>query len=88
MKKLGEGQFGSVHLVKERISGMLFAVKMLEKKIIKEEELTNYVVGERQILSLIYHPLVVGFYKAFEDQHYIYFFMEHIEGIEMFEAIR
>lgn len=41
----------------------------------------KYVVAEREILETICHPLIVGFYKAYEDNNNIYFFMEYIDGI-------
>lgn len=45
-------------------------------------------VFERDILSNICHPLIVGFYRAYEDTQNVYFLLEFILGIEMFEAIR
>ena len=41
-------------------------------------------VYERDILSSICHPLIVGFYRAYEDNRNIYFLLEFILGIEMF----
>jgi cGMP-dependent protein kinase len=45
-------------------------------------------ISEREILSTICHPLIVGFYKAYQDHKNIYFLLEYIYGMEMFEAIR
>lgn len=36
LTKLGEGQFGLVHLVKDKKSGNLFALKCLNKQKIKQ----------------------------------------------------
>ena len=35
LMKLGEGQFGLVHLVREKRTGQMFALKCLDKKKIK-----------------------------------------------------
>ena len=32
--------------------------------------------------------MIVGFYEAFHDDKNVYFFMEYLNGVEMFEAIR
>ena len=88
LAKLGEGQFGLVHLVREIKSGQLFALKCLDKKKIKEESMEESAISERDILSEVCHPLIVGFYRAYEDHRNIYFLLEYILGIEMFEAIR
>ena len=51
VKKLGEGQFGQVFLVKNvNTGGGLFAVKCLSKKAIKEEQMELSVVEEKKIL--------------------------------------
>lgn len=65
LNKLGEGQFGMVHLVKDRRTGQMFALKCLNKKKIKEESMEDSAVFERDILSNICHPLIVGFYRAY-----------------------
>ena len=38
-------------------------------------------VYERDILSSIAHPLIVGFYRAYEDSRNVYFLLEYILGI-------
>lgn len=45
-------------------------------------------ISERKILSMIAHPLIVGYYKSFHDKNYIYLLLEYINGIEMYYAIR
>lgn len=45
-------------------------------------------MSEREILSSLCHPLIVGYYKAYQDRKNIYFLLEYIYGIEMFDAIR
>lgn len=45
LKKLGEGQFGQVYLVKNvQFGSNLYAVKCLSKEYLKEEELEESVV--------------------------------------------
>ena len=88
MTKLGEGQFGQVYLIKERRLGSLFALKSINKSDIIKEGMEESVLSEREILKNIHHPLIVGYYKSFEDQKSIYLLLEYIHGIEMYYAIR
>ena len=44
LMKLGEGQFGLVHLVREKRTGQMFALKCLDKKKIKEESMEESAV--------------------------------------------
>ncbi len=89
VKKLGEGQFGQVFLVKNvKTAGGLFAVKCLSKKAIKKEEMELSVIEEKKILEKAIFPYIVGFVKAFHDRENIFLLMEYIRGKEMFEVIR
>lgn len=44
---MGSGQFGMVYLVKEKKSGILFALKCVKKSEIKQEEMVDSVIAER-----------------------------------------
>lgn len=38
-------------------------------------------VSERDILASLCHPLIVGYYKAYQDRKNVYFLLEYIYGI-------
>jgi serine/threonine protein kinase len=89
VKKLGEGQFGQVFLVKNiNTGGGLFAVKCLNKKAIKDEQMELSVIEEKKILEKAIFPYIVGYVKAFHDNQNIFLLMEYLKGQEMFEVIR
>ena len=76
LKKLGEGQFGQVFLVKNVQFGTnLFAIKCLSKDYIKKEEMEETVIQEKKILEKTIFPYIVGFVKAFHDKKFIYLVM-------------
>ena len=63
---LGSGSFGEVYLV-EKISDLsLHAMKVLNKDKIIENRLTRYAKTERNVLSNINHPFIVGLNFAFQ----------------------
>jgi cGMP-dependent protein kinase len=88
LMKLGSGQFGEVHLVKDRRFGNLYALKCLEKEKVRNEGMELSAVSEREILASVCHPFIVGYYAAYQDRKHLYFLLEYINGVEMFEAIR
>lgn len=89
LKKLGEGQFGQVFLVKNVQYGTnLYAIKCLSKEEIRKEEMETSVLQERAILERTIFPYIVGFVKAFHDKNYVFLLMEYIHGKEMFDVIR
>ncbi len=62
---LGKGTFGEVYLVKERSNGKEFALKILRKKEILENNMYKYAITERNILEIADHPFIIKLYKAF-----------------------
>jgi serine/threonine protein kinase len=78
-----------VFLVKNvKTAGGLFAVKCLNKKAIKKEDMDLSVIEEKKILEKAIFPYIVGFVKAFHDKENIFLLMEYLRGKEMFEVIR
>jgi len=68
--KLGSGSFGQVFLV-EKIGSKpgqenkLYAMKILNKKQILGQNLVRYAKTERDVLTYIKHPFIVGLKYAF-----------------------
>ncbi|MCJ1330285.1 serine/threonine protein kinase psk1 [Thelotrema lepadinum] len=83
---LGKGTFGTVHLVKQRATGRLFAQKMFRKaSLTVQKTLIEQTKTERAILeSVNRHPFVVKLYYAFQDQEKLYLILEYAQGGELF----
>jgi cGMP-dependent protein kinase len=88
VKELGNGNFGSVCLVKSRKNRHLYAIKSMSKKQIDHEVLHKNIELERMILLGIDHPFIVKLVKTLKDYKYIFFLMEYIPGKELFDVIR
>nr|CAH69748.1 cGMP-dependent protein kinase 13-3 [Paramecium tetraurelia] len=88
IKKLGQGQFGNVYLVRTAQDEKLYALKCISKAQIVEQHLERHLAQEKQVLSTINFPFLMQFYKSMKDQNYIYFLVEFIKGMELFDAIR
>lgn len=48
----------------------------------------KFVLNERDILQGIRHPLLIKLYKTFQDNYFIYFLTNFIEGVDFFDWIR
>ena len=88
VKELGNGNFGSVCLVKSRKNRHLYAIKSMNKRQIDHEVLHKNLELERMILLRIDHPFIVKLVKTLKDTKYIFFLMEFIRGKELFDVIR
>ena len=83
---LGKGSFGTVHLVKQKATGKLFAQKMFRKASITiRKTLIEQTKTERAILENINrHPFIVNLYYAFQDHEKLYLILEYAQGGELF----
>lgn len=89
LKKLGEGQFGRVYLVREsKGSNNIYALKCIKKQQVVDSKMEKIILEEKRILERINFPLTVGFVRSFKDSHFIYLLMEYIKGSELFDVIR
>lgn len=65
IKTIGKGGFSNVYLVRRRIDGLLFAVKSMNKELIKKWGKVEYVMNERSILGKLKHPFLMTIHSAF-----------------------
>ncbi|CDK26125.1 unnamed protein product [Kuraishia capsulata CBS 1993] len=81
IKPISKGAFGSVFLVRRKITGEYFAMKVLKKSdMIAKNQVTN-VRAEREIMmSQAESPYVAKLYSSFQTRDYLYLVMEYLNG--------
>ena len=77
IKKIGEGSYGKVYIVKNKTSQDIRAMKQLDKNKIKNPETFK---NEVKILSMLDHPNIVRLFEVLEDEKYFYLIMEFCNG--------
>lgn len=65
-----------------------YALKMLPKSSIIENGLQDHVMMEKRIMEQLHHPFILNFYRAMQDDKYIYFLLEVLLGGELFKFLR
>ncbi|KAI8901055.1 kinase-like domain-containing protein [Globomyces pollinis-pini] len=77
---IGQGAFGKVRLVTEKISKKQYALKYMEKRSIVRGKSTTHVFRERMILQSMQHPYIIGLRYAFQDDDYLFMVLELAKG--------
>ncbi|KAJ3279510.1 Serine/threonine-protein kinase 33, partial [Blyttiomyces sp. JEL0837] len=86
-KKLGQGSFGTVRLVKDKQTGQSYACKALRKK---KGSVVTYEQQQREvaIMKIVRHPYIVQLYEVFETPKKFFLIMENCDGGELVSKIR
>ncbi|KAJ2800441.1 serine/threonine protein kinase, partial [Coemansia helicoidea] len=87
-RTLGEGSYSTVVEATERMTGRVYAAKILDKRHIIKEKKIKYVNIERDILQALHHPFVVRLHYAFQDSQSLYFIIDMASNGELLAWIR
>ncbi|XP_020584280.1 SNF1-related protein kinase catalytic subunit alpha KIN10-like [Phalaenopsis equestris] len=86
-KTLGIGSFGKVKIAEHALTGHKVAIKILNRRKIKNMEMEEKVRREIKILRLFMHPHIIRLYEVIETQSDIYVVMEYVKSGELFDYI-
>lgn len=85
---LGCGAFGRVKLCRLPAKDQFFALKCQSKKAIVESGLQEHVLNEMRVMKIVDHPFIARLYASLQDDRYIYFLLELLQGGELFTHLR
>ena len=88
---LGEGSFAKVFLVKKHekdgTSGY-YAMKVLDKSILKEKDYFSYIKLEKQILMTLNHPFILKLHYSFQCSANLYLMLCYEGGGTLFYHLK
>lgn len=85
---IGEGAFGKVLLVRNKLNEKIYAMKVISKKLLKKKNHISYMKSEREILTKANHPFVVPLRFAFQTDKRLFLVMDYLSGGELFFHLR
>lgn len=81
---IGKGSFGKVLQVRKKDNGKIYAMKILNKKNILENNELEHTKTEKNILQKLVHPFLVNLNYSFQTPDKLYFIMDYVNGGELF----
>lgn len=80
---LGKGNFGKVMLAETKATKKLYAIKVLKKEFIIENEEVESTKSEKRVFLIANkerHPFLLNLHACFQTETRVYFVMEYISG--------
>ncbi|XP_066515715.1 citron rho-interacting kinase isoform X2 [Hoplias malabaricus] len=77
---VGRGRFAEVQVVKEKSTGDVYAMKVMDKNCLRTQDNVAFYEEERAILALSNSPWIPQLQHAFQDQDNVYLVMEYMPG--------
>lgn len=88
IKLLGKGMYGNVFLACNKVSRALYALKTVQREKIIKYHMQENLIQERSILRIVDHTFILKLIRTFKDQSRIYFLLEFIRGMDLFDVLR
>lgn len=86
---MGRGTYGKVALVRKKDNGKLYAMKILKKEDIgNDQKGRENVMTEREILMKSECPFIVRLRYSFQDESCVYYCIDYVPGGELFAYLK
>ena len=84
IKLIGKGSYGNVFLVRYKRNNKIYAMKVLNKSLLREQNQENNTKSERNLMIQISCPFIVNIKFAFQNDFKLFLVQEFLQGGDLF----
>ncbi|XP_016892257.1 citron Rho-interacting kinase isoform X4 [Cynoglossus semilaevis] len=84
---VGRGHFAEVRVVREKTTGDVCALKVMDKAVLRNQANVVFHEEERRILALSTSPWIPQLLYAFQDKEHVYLAMEYLPGGDLMSLL-
>ena len=86
-RTIGTGSFARVKLAMDKVTSEVVVVKIISKALVLKRRQLTHVREEKKQLERLRHPFLVGYRAGFQDQFFLYFVLEYVQGGELYTEL-
>ena len=83
IRLIGVGSYGKIYVASKKSSNKLYAIKILNKKNVYNQNERQNIKTERTVLAKLNHPFIMKLYYAFQTRESLYFITQFMYGGEL-----
>lgn len=87
-RTLGSGSYGTVDLVRHRVTGETYALKRIRKATVVAKKQQRFVKNERELMGVLHSPFVVNLVCTFHKGDSVYMLTEVCLGGELYSLMK
>jgi len=84
LQVVGRGNFGKVMQVRKKDTGRIYAMKVLRKEAVVQNDAVEHTISEKNVLKRISHPFIVSLKYSFQTADKLYLVLDYLCGGELF----
>mmetsp|Transcript_18784 Transcript_18784/g.18756 ORF Transcript_18784/g.18756 Transcript_18784/m.18756 type:complete len:397 (-) Transcript_18784:17-1207(-) len=88
VKLIGKGMYGNVFLTVHKATSALYALKTVSREKVNKYHLQDSILLERNIMMTVDHTFILKLIRTFKDQNRLYFLLEYVKGLDLFDVLR